>query len=466
MARDLSDPPAPDPDPGTEYAGRLRRLYETDVGRTTEFVLRNAIVISVACAVGWLADIGFAFVWLAVYLSTIAVYANYLRRHHRATRVTRRQWILVWAMGTAACATYTVLPLYLWTLHNPALDFVAASAIFGMAMLNLTRHTFDADLARVDLAVVCGAILFMGAVTMLDLGLGPQSGLVIAGTLASAIYYAFAYLDGLALRTRLLDKERREAQSAKMQAVGQLTTGIAHDFNNILTVVIGNIELARISRDRCEIEESLDDAHSAALRAGSLVSQLLAFSRRAQLRPVAIEPQGFGDAFARTMERLLPASITLRHHVAPGMAPLHCDRTLLETALMNLVINARDAMSGRGNLSIVVEECRLPMGLSQGDPGIAPGLYGRITVSDTGPGIPGNLLHRVAEPFFTTKSIGQGSGLGLAMVKGFSEQSGGGLDIASSPRGTDVALYLPLGQRDEAIARETVTGQGLTPTAG
>src|SRR5690606_10669010 len=138
-----------------------------------------------------------------------------------------------------------------------------------------------------------------------------------------------------------------------------LTTGIAHDFNNILTVVIGNIELARLSTDPAEIDESLAEAHRTADRAGSLVAQLPACSRRAQFRPVTIAPLPFFHRFANTMQRLLPASITFSHQVYPGLPPFHCDRALLETALLNLVINARDAIDGRGHLSLVVNALHL-----------------------------------------------------------------------------------------------------------
>ena len=462
MARDFSDPVADDRT--VDFSARLRRLYETDIGRRREFALRNIIVISVSSAVGLVIDSWVPFIWLAVYLSVIAAHARLLIAKKDSVFATAADWHLSVAITTAACVIYAALPLYLWTMPDMALNFVAACGIFGMAMLNLTRHTFDRTLARIDMAVVSGSILIMGGVAAWHLGANAHSGLVVAGTLACAVYYGFAHHDGLVLRTRLLEKERREAQADKMQAVGQLTTGIAHDFNNILTVVIGNIELARLSTEPGEIDQSLAEAHDAAERAGSLVSQLLAFSRRAQLRPVPIEPHVFFETFARTMERLLPASITLRHHVSPGMPCFECDRTLLETALLNLVINARDAMGGRGSLAILVAEAELPTGRQLPNNAMAPGRFARIQVFDTGPGIPPDLLGRVTEPFFTTKPIGKGSGLGLAMVKGFSEQSGGGLEIASSPRGTEMVLYLPLASPVATrAARETVTGQVAHP---
>jgi len=455
VARDLSDPT--DPDPHVDYATRLHRLYETDVGRSREFLLRNVIVLGVGSAVGIVAEDLIVFGWLAVYYTVITVNTLHLRARRELSFATPGQWRIGVGLAAAAGVIYAMLPLYLWMLPDLALNFVAAAGIFGLAMLNLTRHTFDRTLARFDMAVVCGAILIMGGVAARQIGLNGHGGLILAGSLACAAYYAVAHQDGLILRTRLLSNERREAQAAKMQAVGQLTTGIAHDFNNILTVVIGNIELARLSHDRAEIDESLTEAHRAAERASSLVAQLLAFSRRAQLRPVAINPQNFADGFVRTIARLLPASITLHHRVAPGMAPFLCDRTLLETALLNLVINARDAMTGRGKLTILIDECRLATAHSVAQHEIAPGHYACITLSDSGTGISPDLLGRVAEPFFTTKSIGKGSGLGLAMVKGFSEQSGGGLDIASSPKGTDITLYLPMADNTAQATRETVT---------
>nr|WP_245398652.1 ATP-binding protein [Oceaniglobus trochenteri] len=238
-----------------------------------------------------------------------------------------------------------------------------------------------------------------------------------------------------------MENERRAGQSAKIQAIGQLTTGIAHDFNNILTVVLGNIELARLAPHAAEADESLTEAHRAAERAAGLVAQLLAFSRRAQLNPVPVDAGNMLETFGRTMQRILPATITLRHELAPGLPPILCDRPSLDTALMNLVINARDAMEGRGTITVAITRAEI---LSDTDDELRPGTYARIAVRDTGSGIPDHLIDRVAEPFFTTKSIGQGSGLGLPMVKGFSEQSGGGLEIANTAAGAEIAMYLPL----------------------
>jgi PAS domain S-box-containing protein len=234
-------------------------------------------------------------------------------------------------------------------------------------------------------------------------------------------------------------------QSQKMEAVGQLTGGIAHDFNNMLTGIIGGINIAkrRIASGRLEdVDRFMDAAVDSANRAAALIARLLAFSRRQTLdsKPVEIAPQL--EATRELLERTLPENIRVEIDVEAGTGAALADVNQLESALLNLAVNARDAMPDGGRLRVaarrcVVEACERSLDLK-------PGTYVLLAVSDTGIGMPADVVNKVFEPFFTTKPIGQGTGLGLSMIYGFVRQSGGQVRIDSRPgQGTTIELYLP-----------------------
>jgi signal transduction histidine kinase len=225
-----------------------------------------------------------------------------------------------------------------------------------------------------------------------------------------------------------------------MEAVGRLTGGVAHDFNNILTVVMGNLELYELTDDKTEKKELLTQTRQAAARAADLTSQLLAFSRQSPLSQGIHDVTEIFSQVKSLSERLLPANIDFKYRVTPHAAKIRADGTQLEVALLNLVINARDAMPNGGAIdlaahNIMISEQQMPN---------KAGHYLCIELSDEGEGIPDDIIEKVVEPFFTTKPVGKGSGLGLSMVKGFAEQSGGFLKITTDPgHSTTVAICLP-----------------------
>ena len=250
--------------------------------------------------------------------------------------------------------------------------------------------------------------------------------------------------------------EQALLRNESLRALGQLTGGVAHDFNNLLTVIILNLEESQdvLPQDH-ELQEVLQPALHAAVRGAELTSQLLSYARRATLRPERVRPDEFFGALRPLLNRVLgerfELQVLLRHNGGSAMV----DPAQLDSAVMNLVINARDAMRKGG---IIVLETR-SVSLAADSPGfqdeVTPGRYVVISVSDQGEGIPAHLLSRVFEPFFTTKEAGKGSGMGLSMVYGFARQSGGHVTIASKPdRGTTVCLFLPVaaGSPDEAQA--------------
>ena len=234
-------------------------------------------------------------------------------------------------------------------------------------------------------------------------------------------------------------------ESQKMQAIGQLTGGVAHDFNNLLTVVLGNLELcqAKLS-DRPDLLKKIERASWAARRGATLTSQLLAFARRQPLSPTAIDLNQSLPELVPMFQRTLGAHIDVSYVAQPHLWPTMADAAQLENAVLNLVLNARDAMPDGGALTIEVANAVLDENYTSLQSDVTPGDYTMIAVTDTGHGIPRDVLTRVFEPFFTTKSEGRGTGLGLAMVFGFVKQSGGHIQIYSEiNNGTVVRLYLP-----------------------
>ncbi|MFP5077044.1 MHYT domain-containing protein [Rhizobium sp. YIM 134829] len=239
---------------------------------------------------------------------------------------------------------------------------------------------------------------------------------------------------------------RRKAEAAlrqaqKMEAIGQLTGGIAHDFNNILAVVLGSLEIARkrVSADERTVR-MIDNAIEGARRGAALTQRMLSFARRQSLNPQAIDLSALVAGMHDMLARSLGPRVTLRADVATGLPQVHADPHQLEMALLNLAVNARDAME-EGVISIVVETGKMP------PESLGEGRFACLSVIDTGSGMDEATLARAQEPFFTTKGVGRGTGLGLAMVSGFAEQSGGTLIITSQlNKGTRVDLWLPIAE--------------------
>ncbi len=244
---------------------------------------------------------------------------------------------------------------------------------------------------------------------------------------------------------RIEARERAEAeaqlrQAQKMDAVGQLTGGIAHDFNNMLAIVVGGLELARRHATGTAVRH-IDNATEGANRAAALTKRLLAFARAEPLLPEAIEPAALLGGMSDLLDRTLGGTIKVRSHDDGAGWQVWADRHQLENAILNLAVNARDAMAGRGVLTIGTGGQSLAMR----EVGECPaGDYVTIAVGDTGCGITPEVMERVFEPFFTTKPVGQGTGLGLSQIFAFARQSGGEVAITSEPgAGTTVTLYLP-----------------------
>ncbi|WP_332778009.1 PAS-domain containing protein [Polaromonas sp.] len=250
--------------------------------------------------------------------------------------------------------------------------------------------------------------------------------------------------DLLATNERLVQAQALLAQAQKMEAVGQLTGGVAHDFNNLLTVVIGNLDaLSEQLHDRPEAGEHLAPALAAAHRGVDLVKRLLAFSKRQLIAPVCVDVNKTVDSVATLLRHFIPENIRLRVDLPEVALHAIADPAELESALLNLCLNARDAMPSGGELSIAVGPFTLDEA-SAGERSLAPGRYVQVAVHDGGTGMDARTADRAFEPFFTTKAFGAGNGLGLSMVYGFAKRACGDVRIASRPgAGTSVFILLP-----------------------
>ncbi|UVO54432.1 ATP-binding protein [Sphingomonas sp. SUN039] len=375
------------------------------------------------------------------------------------------------AIRTSYRQNSEALATYYRIRTSPALDRLNAltGAVIGHERAVLGRRTTAAD-ARTGrsntlttIVSVIGIVLVAGAALLAFVGLRAAQRRrreeARSEELEEAVAERTAELS--AANERLVDEmatreaaEARLRQAQKMDAVGQLTGGIAHDFNNMLAVVLGGVELAkrRIDDGKGDPGRYLDSAMEGANRAAALTKRLLAFARAEPLLPSATDADALIGGMSDLLDRTLGERIAVRHLARAGDWPIFADRHQLENALLNLAVNARDAMEGGGTLTVATAQ--VTVGSSE-IAELAPGDYVRIAVSDTGTGIERAVLDRIFEPFFTTKETGKGTGLGLSQVFGYARQSSGTVTVDSVVgTGTTVSLYLPrhLGEAGAADA--------------
>jgi PAS domain S-box-containing protein len=253
----------------------------------------------------------------------------------------------------------------------------------------------------------------------------------------------------------LTERKRTEeqlVQAQKMETVGQLSGGIAHDFNNLLTVIVGNAEfLSENLKSRQDLKQLADDIGRAGDRGAELTQRLLAFGRRQILLPVEIECNGLLDSMHKLLRRTLREDIEIKTDFDPDLPSAFADPAQLESAVLNIALNAQDAMPTGGRLTISTANASLDAHYKSLHPEILPGEYVLVSITDDGEGMPKEVIERVFEPFFTTKEVGKGSGLGLSMVYGFVKQSNGHVSIYSEPGlGMTIRIYLPQADRKSA----------------
>ena len=264
-----------------------------------------------------------------------------------------------------------------------------------------------------------------------------------AGRVIAAFHQATDISERLKAAAELEAAQEALRQSQKVEAMGSLTGGVAHDFNNLLTPIIGSLDmLMRRGSGTAREQRLIDGALQSAERAKTLVQRLLAFARRQPLQPTAVDLGQLVDSMADLIESTVGPTITLEVEVAETLPPARADANQLEMALLNLAVNARDAMPSGGTLSVKVHRCEVD---GQQTTDVPAGDYICLSVGDTGMGMDEETRLRAIEPFFSTKGVGKGTGLGLSMVHGLAAQLGGGLTISSAlGHGTAITLWLPL----------------------
>mgnify|MGYP001209404680 FL=1 len=262
---------------------------------------------------------------------------------------------------------------------------------------------------------------------------------------------AYAEIDvaNAALRAEMASRQEAEAQvrqMQKMEAVGQLSGGIAHDFNNMLAVIMSALNLIqrKLARGETDIDKFVDAATDAVNRAAALTQRLLAFSRQQPLSPRAVDANRLVSGMSELLRRALGGVVSVETVLAGGLWRTYVDVSQLENAILNLAVNARDAMGDEGRLTIETANAHLDDAYARAHTEVQPGQYVMIALTDTGSGMAPDVIARAFEPFFTTKPVGKGTGLGLSQVFGFVKQSGGHVKIYSEPgQGTTIKIYLP-----------------------
>lgn len=265
--------------------------------------------------------------------------------------------------------------------------------------------------------------------------------------------------------------ESQIVQMQKIEAVGQLTSGIAHDFNNMLSIIIGSLGVMerRLSKGDTAITPFINAAMDGARRAATLTARLLAFSRKSALQPTPLSSNRLVSGMSELLGRTLGEHIKVETVLAGGLWTVLADASQVENSILNLAVNARDAMPEGGKLTIETANCHLDQAYAEMHPEVKPGQHIMIAVTDTGPGMTEDVIAKAFDPFFTTKPVGKGTGLGLSQVYGFVKQSGGHVRIYSELGvGTTVKIYLPrhVGEEDGASQRDTRAASMPAAAAG
>lgn len=420
----------------------LEMLWETDFGDLREVALRIVGISAGGLLYGIYTDSLLGFAWAASYF--VLLLASFIVLRHRRTPTPSRvaQGYVLFCLSVSI---YLSLPIYAMISGDPLQIFCGSMALIAYAVFTLFRPEPPGVLQYIDLSVAW-VIAGAAALAFIPVADSLQNKIFMGFFCAiMAIYYALSLVATRAARADLRQAAERSLEAQKMEAIGRLSGGIAHDFNNILTVMQGSLELYHEVPEGKERDALVEDARAAGLRATALVAQLLAFARRAPLDARALDAREIVDDLCNLSRRLLPVSVQLTHRVPDVPAFVMADGNGLHSALLNLILNANDAMEGRGAITIAVDLVEGPATAASTTPATQQkNAHLRFSVADDGPGMDPDVERHALEPFFTTKPVGKGSGLGLSMALGFAEQSGGALRIKTEPGNTTVALHLPL----------------------
>ncbi|MGR3796009.1 sensor histidine kinase [Vannielia sp. SX4] len=422
-----------------DFSARLDVLRRAERVRSPEFVARILLMLIGTAAGTLLLDLTFLPYWLASYYSIVALEKTILGLWPHAQ--SRRFFYLMVAISALIATAYATLPVYLWLHPDPTLKFGAMVLLVG-AVLNVF--------------LVRARVWQISAAYMVPLGLGfliiaastwqsPGGGALFYTSVILAFsiigYLLVAVYEANQAYAKFLETQRQFFQAQKMEAIGTLAGGIAHDFNNLLSVVQGNLELMDLTEEDEARHACAREALTACWRGAALTRQLLALGRTSMLEPRRIDPAHALFEVERLVRRVVPASIGLSAEAEPDLPQILADETTLQAALLNLAINARDAMPEGGSMHF--EARHLPTSAAR-PAFLPPKDFVALSVTDSGGGIPPDAIDKIFDPFFSTKPKGRGTGLGLAMVEGFARQSSGHAHAESQPgKGSRFTLYLP-----------------------
>lgn len=426
----------------------FNQLYEFEYSEPFELALRLAIITGATALFtiqsGWIIGA----VWLGIYYSLHALNFAYFRlRRHSPTKL---DVIVLCILYNVVVAAYIWLPGYLLVQDSLGMQIAGATAIMGMLLWLIRRSDVLLYLMWSEVAVFGLAVTVFLFLTLPKIDSVYEQFAVAICSVGLLFYFALTLYISRTHHTRAEKASIKSAEAQKMEALGHLAGGVAHDFNNILTATMGNLELYGEITSQKERDDCVKEALLAVRRGEALVKKLLAFGRRSAGQSDSVMIADIIDSLRALSRRLLPAPIHITITAPQQDLVVHAGGEELTTALLNLIVNARDAMPGGGWLTVTIAPHKVERAkmMLDGAP-IAPGHYVRFDVADNGPGMPPEVLHRVLEPFYTTKPEGEGVGLGLPLVSEFARAGGGGLTIATSPDGTCVTIYLPSEEAQE-----------------
>ncbi|MCC6778399.1 MAG: PAS domain S-box protein [Hyphomicrobiales bacterium] len=398
--------------------------------------------------------------WVISACTVLAYLVGHLVRQHGMLRSTERHFQIL-VEGVRDYAIFMLDPTGHITSWNPGAEHIKGYRSEEIIGQHFSRFYTPADRAADVPGHALREAAEKGKYEAENWRVRKDGSTFFASVVIDAIRDRSGRLIGFAKVTRDITERRRaqeqleEArvrlfQSQKMEAVGQLTGGVAHDFNNLLTIILGNLDIASRHVGSLsggiadQLKRLLGNARTGAQRAATLTQRLLVFSRRQPLSPKVLDATRFITGAVEFLQRSLGERIHIQAAGSAGLWTIEADPHQLEAALLNLAVNARDAMPDGGKLSLGASNVVVDESYSRANPEIAPGQYVVISVTDTGTGMSPETVARAFEPFFTTKEVGQGTGLGLSQVYGFVKQSGGHVKVYSEVGyGTTVKIYLP-----------------------
>ncbi|MEJ8563099.1 ATP-binding protein [Yoonia sp. GPGPB17] len=428
--------------------GQLSSIAEAETIGSLEYIANVGLLSLASIAGAAVFGLWWPVVIVAIYIGLFTLEKWLAKRAVEAARAS--SYWLVLGLLFARAITYCVLFVYVWSLEGDVYKFATAALVVAATINIFMFHATYYEIIVATCVPLWFGFLAITGLAFVEFGLAMEPFMFLLTSFCILPYFLLALKFAQERWTKNDMIQQSFNHTQKLDALGHLVAGVAHDFNNILTVTRGNAELLAGSADEAQ-DELVHEIMKASDRGAALAGQLLAFGRRSILSPEPIQIVHFFDSMKALLQRVLPENIRLAFSIAPDLPAIFVDKHQLETAIVNLATNARDAITGGGRIDITAESIAFDAcDLGQCDGNLQPGAYVMISVADDGVGIPDNLQESIFDPFFTTKPVGKGSGLGLPMVIGFAEQSSGGVRLESKVGyGTRVTLFFPILQSND-----------------